>query len=110
MPGSARTDSLTISPSADNTVRLANPSIGQITVELAIKAPDYDHDGDVDDIDFRVFAECGSGPKIPIRRECADRDLDFDNDIDSTDFGIFQRCFSGPDNYWDPDCAPLPPT
>lgn len=96
---------------AANTVRLGNPSIGQITVELALKAPDFDHDGDVDQLDFTTFSECAQGPAIPVfSRFCVDRDLDFDGDIDSTDFGIFQQCFSGRGVLWDPDCAPLPPT
>ncbi len=98
---------------ADNTFRLIGPDTGniiQVSVELSLKAPDGDQDGDVDLDDFLGFGGCAKGPAVPIARACVDWDFDFDNDVDDADFGVFQRCLSGAGMLWDPDCVPPPPT
>lgn len=65
---------------------------------------DFDHDGDVDSIDFAVFKPCAAGPAIPIPTGCDASDLDWDSDVDQTDFGIFQRCYNGSGKPADPSC------
>ena len=59
--------------------------------------PDFDRDGDVDQVDFGHLQRCLTGPGIdqpdPV---CADTLLDQDEDVDVDDFAIFQGCISGP--------------
>jgi hypothetical protein len=61
--------------------------------------PDADDDGDVDGVDFGVFASCFNKAGNPPRTQgCADPnrfDRDSDGDIDGVDFGFFASCFNG---------------
>jgi probable HAF family extracellular repeat protein len=68
-------------------------------------APDFDHDGDVDQSDFAHFQECYSGPaKAQTNPACRDALLDGDSLVDHHDFEIFQACFSGPGITAEPAC------
>jgi hypothetical protein len=65
---------------------------------------DRDEDGDVDGIDFSVFASCFNQAGNPPRTLGCDEDsrtaLDFDDDgdIDGIDFSKFAACFNGAGN------------
>lgn len=65
---------------------------------------DRDRDGDVDGVDFSMFASCFNGAGHPPRTlGCTTDDadaLDFDNDsdIDGVDFSAFASCFNGAGN------------
>ena len=72
---------------------------------VATVPPDFDEDGNVDDVDFAHFEACFSGPTVAYTGDCSNADFDTDNDVDQTDFGVFQRCYSGENNPADPDCA-----
>ena len=63
---------------------------------------DFDSDGDVDGVDFGVFASCfnGAGKPPKISSSCtieqADAsDSDNDGDVDGVDFGVFASCYNG---------------
>ncbi len=57
---------------------------------------DFDHDGDVDQIDFGVFQACLTGKNIPVLNpNCLGANLDGDSDIDGTDLDLFRACLSG---------------
>jgi hypothetical protein len=64
---------------------------------LSPVAPDYDHDGDVDQADFGHLQVCyvtsGASQNDPT---CRDTLLDGDGSVDLNDFAIFQKCSSGP--------------
>ncbi len=68
---------------------------------------DFDHDSDVDAVDFDVFAGCNSGPSLPhvASNACQQADVDTDGDVDQEDFAGFQRCLSGDTVPADPHCA-----
>jgi predicted outer membrane repeat protein len=61
---------------------------------------DRDCDGDVDGVDFGIFASCfnqaGNPPRtlgcIPEQQQ--ELDFDHDGDIDGVDFGVFASCFN----------------
>jgi len=55
---------------------------------------DLDDDGDVDLDDFAIFADCVSGPDVPVQPGCEAADLDSDGDVDLADFALFQRAFA----------------
>jgi hypothetical protein len=55
---------------------------------------DFDDDGDVDRLDAIAFADCASGPAVPVAPDCEAMDLDEDGDADSNDFGILQRSYT----------------
>ncbi len=59
---------------------------------------DYDHDGDVDMIDFNAFSACMAGPDSDFTagHACLTGDSDSDMDVDLADFAAFQRTFTGP--------------
>lgn len=66
---------------------------------------DYDHDGDVDQVDFGHFQQCYSGAYVPQNEEsCAPCRFDGDDDVDAEDFAAFMGCLSGPDRPADPGC------
>lgn len=68
---------------------------------------DFDHDGDVDLVDFAHLQLClteGSGPR-PFGPGCRNADLDRDFDVDQDDIGILVRCASGPAIAADPTCG-----
>ena len=62
---------------------------------------DSDEDGDVDGVDFGVFASCfnksGNPPKTGGCTPAQGAKFDFDNDgdVDGVDFGKFSSCFNG---------------
>ncbi len=67
--------------------------------------PDFDRDGDVDELDAGYFSSCATGPAVPQDdTECQRADFDADGDVDQDDFGVLQRCFSGTDELVDPLC------
>jgi Stigma-specific protein, Stig1 len=67
---------------------------------------DFDHDGDVDSVDFDHFRACALGAGIPqTAPACADARLDADSDVDLDDFGAFQRCYSGAGHPANPNCG-----
>jgi hypothetical protein len=68
-----------------------------------ITVGDADHDGDVDQGDFTLFADCFAGPNttpaptltdLATCREAFDADEDLD--VDAADFHEFQAAFTGP--------------
>ena len=83
---SAATSSLVSNPWG---IVLAVPLCGSFV------SPDLNHDCYVDKEDVTLFAACFTGPLMPIRDGCGDRDFDGDRDVDQADFGVLQRCYSG---------------
>jgi hypothetical protein len=82
----------------------ASPILAQATPHVPA---DFDHDGDVDQIDFGHLQECFSGDFVPQDRpECQDTRLSTpdDLDVDPGDLEIFIGCLSGPGAYADPQC------
>jgi hypothetical protein len=79
----------------------------QLMVELSIKAPDLDQDGDIDLRDFAAFQACHTGSDIPVGRECDWANLDGDGrlDADLDDYDLWLGCQSGPTRYVDPECG-----
>lgn len=77
-----------------------NPRVFRATVDMGafeFIPGDFDHDADVDLIDFLHFQACFNGPNRAYTEPgCADADLDNDNDVDLIDFLSFQACFNGP--------------
>jgi len=62
--------------------------------ECEVDVPgDLDGDGDVDNDDFAIFADCMSGPDIPYSLGCDAADLNVDGDVDVADFAEFQLHF-----------------
>jgi hypothetical protein len=71
--------------------------------------PDFDWDGDVDEVDLATFVACRTGPDIPYDPDnlpsgCTltpdadgfiEADFDRDGDVDQEDFAVMQRCLSG---------------
>lgn len=109
-PVTVTLDTSTVGPySATWTINTADQSLPGATngtpITLTLTAnvvaagfvpPDFDQDGDVDDVDFAHFDACLSGANIPLSPPtCSDSDFDGDTDVDHSDFGIFQRCYSG---------------
>ncbi len=69
---------------------------------------DFDHDRDVDQVDFGHMQECldpASGPVLD--PNCLDANLnrDGDGDITQADLLIFLNCMTGPGGVGDPNCA-----
>lgn len=59
--------------------------------------PDFDGDGDVDQIDFGRFQNCLTAPNTPqTLPSCWKARIDSDNDVDANDYLIFEGCMSGP--------------
>ena len=52
---------------------------------------DLDDDGSVNADDFTAFADCLTGPDLPVTPECTAADLDDGNDVDLSDAQIFQE-------------------
>jgi hypothetical protein len=92
----------------DGSVDWVTASVDKLlTITLPVLfAPDFDNDGDVDQVDFGHYLGCITGPASgPPATGCEDADLDGDNDVDQEDFGLLQRCYSGPDLPVDVTCA-----
>ncbi len=71
---------------------------GIINVWTAIQRSfigDIDRDGDTDLADHAAFADCMSGPGVPVAQGCERSDLDGDNDADLADAAVLQNNFSG---------------
>jgi formylglycine-generating enzyme required for sulfatase activity len=56
---------------------------------------DFDHDGDVDVVDYAEATGCTTGPDGSIAADCNVFDLDGDGDVDLQDFAAFQIAFTG---------------
>jgi hypothetical protein len=81
-----------------------------IQIDVTIEQPasivpaDCDTDGDVDGVDFAVFASCFNGAGNPPRTfgcstaQANKLDFDDDNDVDGVDFSKFASCFNGAGN------------
>ncbi len=77
--------------------------MAQVQLDVTPPSPgDLDGDGDVDDADYVLFAECLNGPDVqtppvgcPSERVGAS-DLDEDLDVDLADFGELAIVFGGP--------------
>lgn len=70
------------------------------------RIPDFDHDGDVDQVDFGHFQACLTGSGFPQTDVlCFDTRLDADEDVDLDDFAVFQRCVSGANQPFNAGCA-----
>jgi RHS repeat-associated protein len=80
------------------------------TTEVGLAAGDFNHDGDVDLMDFSHFQSCFNGPNLPPAQSgCGDADIDADGDVDLMDFSAFQGCYNGANR--PPACAtPVRPT
>jgi Zn-dependent metalloprotease len=66
------------------------------TCEPAVPG-DYDHDFDVDLVDYAALRACLSGPVAgSITPACASGNFDGDSDIDLFDVAAFQQAFTGP--------------
>lgn len=73
--------------------------------EVCSFAGDFNHDDDVDLLDFAHFRNCFNGSDLPPRTgTCGDADLDSDNDVDIDDFTIFRNCYHGPNATPAPAC------
>jgi hypothetical protein len=82
----------------------AAQTLNQVELELGGPGPsgaaDFDEDGDVDGVDFSVFAACFNGAGKPPRTEgcssehMSDADFDDDGDVDGVDFSAFASCFN----------------
>jgi len=56
---------------------------------------DLDQDGDVDEDDFGLFADCYTGPGENVAGGCEEADLDDDGDADLIDFATLQMNYTG---------------
>ena len=74
------------------------------TVGSQMVPQDRDADGDVDGVDFSVFASCFNRAGNPPRTfgctttDANAFDTDGDNDVDGVDFSVFASCFNGAGN------------
>ncbi len=75
-----------------------------LNVVPALIGPDYDGDGVVGTVDYRLFWPCVTGPAAPLDAGCSTVDLNGDGRMDLFDYYLFQRCFSGDGVLADPDC------
>jgi formylglycine-generating enzyme required for sulfatase activity len=78
-------------------VDVADMSFGLRVLRVDGPSADFDHDADVDLVDFAFFQACFNGPNCaPAGAGCGGADLDRDGDVDLADFAVFQGCFNGP--------------
>ncbi len=94
LPGGTYPATITIAaPGAINT-----PKLISVTVDVVGVRPDFDVDGDVDQVDFGHWQKCASGPGLPYGAGCQKADLDLvpDGDVDVADLAVFLACQSGP--------------
>jgi len=69
---------------------------GGIRFMRRIRTGDSEFDGDIDLVDYAVFAECMTGPgRVDRLCDCRFLDIDHDGDVDLTDFARFQNGFVG---------------
>lgn len=90
----------------------ADNSPQMILAQLIIGAvaPDFDHDTDVDQVDFGHLQACLTGSNVRLSDpNCADADLDRDSDVDKYDLNILNGCFSGSDVQAMINCANFGP-
>jgi hypothetical protein len=87
---------LIIDPAATITATVEQPGYARM---------DYNSDGHVDGLDFKVFQPCVSGSAVSLEGDCGQADFDADDDVDGDDFGVFQRCYTGPNRPADPCCG-----
>jgi uncharacterized membrane protein len=75
------------------------------SLSILTLAPDLDHDGDVDQVDFGLFQNCLTGLFVPQEDPaCAQAKLDSDANVSHYDTAIFLRCLSGEGVLADPGC------
>jgi uncharacterized protein YuzB (UPF0349 family) len=75
-------------------------NIDNVSFAASMAAPvsaDLDDDGDVDGVDFGIFAACFNGAN-PTKPGCAMADLNQDSQVDGVDYGYFASCFNGSNN------------
>jgi hypothetical protein len=63
--------------------------------QFALMTGDYDHDGDIDVLDYSAQFACFHGPGIPVTPSCTSFDFNFDSDVDLIDWAGFQAAFTG---------------
>jgi len=75
-------------------------------VELILTSiePDFDGDGDVDQVDFAGLQRCLGISGVPCEPGCEYARLDEDTDVDQADAAIFLGCLIGANLPADPDC------
>ncbi len=98
------------------------PVVGQKPVQCSIRfggqnvvahprvTPGLDCDGDVDQDDLSLFAECLTRPSDSVPSETGLKsfhrsDFDHDFDVDLADFSVLQRCTSGADVFALENCV-----
>lgn len=69
---------------------------------------DYDHDGDVDQVDFGHVQECLTRGEVWPLTGCRNADLDRDGQIGQEDLDLLVECASGPALPADPSCGRQP--
>ena len=73
-----------------------NFGLDAVNVVVPIRPADFDHDGDVDQVDFGIFQTSISGADAPTTADAIESgDFDGDGDVDQDDFGVLQECMSG---------------
>lgn len=77
----------------------------EVTV-IPFAPPDFDRDGDVDQVDFGHLQSCYTGNTQPqLSPECQNARLDGDNDVDQGDFLLMLGCMTGAGEQADPLCT-----
>lgn len=92
-PGNHAVSLSILSPDAYNA-----PQIVRVNLVVRPLQPDYDKDGDVDELDMARFQACMMvPPMLQASRACDHARLDADEDVDIEDYLIFESCVSGED-------------
>jgi hypothetical protein len=82
-----------------------SPQNLSVLLTVAPVKPDFDHDGDVDQLDFSHLQRCLTVPDWPPDDPaCLDARLDNDEDVDQFDVQAFAGCFTGPNLPANPNC------
>lgn len=77
----------------DFVITAEDATLTMLLIDLA--RPDFDGDGDVDGVDYAVFAGCFNGTGTPVAAGCEAEDLNGDAYVDGADFSLFAACFNG---------------
>lgn len=100
LPVGTYTGMITVSaPEAKNT-----PVAVPFALEVRYVPADFDHDADVDMIDFSHLQLCLNGSGLPVPPGCSNADIEGDNDVDSADMGALLACLSGAGVRANPNC------
>jgi len=69
---------------------------GGVRFMRRIRTGDSEFDGDIDLMDYKIFAGCMTGPgRVDRLCDCRFLDIDHDGDVDLADFARFQNAFTG---------------